>query len=154
MPKQAIKTAISEEALNQLFREGRTHSAWLSEPVPEELLRKIYGLARLGPTSANSCPARFVFLTFASSSVSTAVQFVFTLAELGEPLVLPSERALATTLGHTGQTVVHCGKRMDLSLNITERPCSRNYADQIDRLPNCRQTRSYSVPSCLPVTRD
>jgi hypothetical protein len=64
---------------------------------------------------------------------------VFTLAELGEPLVLPSERALATTLGHTGQTVVHCGKRMDLSLNITERPCSRNYADQIDRLPNCRQ---------------
>ena len=65
---------------------------------------------------------------------------VFTLAELGEPLVLPSERALATTLGHTGQTVVHCGKRMDLSLNITERPCSRNYADQIDRLPNCRLT--------------
>lgn len=63
MPKQSTKTSISEEALDQLFREGRTHSAWRSEPVPEELLRRFYGLARLGPTSANSCPARFVFLT-------------------------------------------------------------------------------------------
>jgi 3-hydroxypropanoate dehydrogenase len=63
MPKQSTKTSISDEALDQLFREGRTHSAWRPEPVPEELLRKIYSLARLGPTSANSCPARFVFLT-------------------------------------------------------------------------------------------
>jgi 3-hydroxypropanoate dehydrogenase len=57
------KTSISEEALNQLFREARTHSAWRSEPVPTELLGKIYDLARLGPTSANASPARFLFLT-------------------------------------------------------------------------------------------
>src|SRR5258707_10867056 len=59
----AIKTPISQEALDQLFREARTHSAWLPEPVPVELLRKAYELARLGPTSANGLPARFVFLT-------------------------------------------------------------------------------------------
>src|ERR1700681_3049931 len=59
----AIKTPISQEALDQLFREARTHSTWLSEPVPVELLRKAYELARLGPTSANASPARFVFLT-------------------------------------------------------------------------------------------
>ena len=59
----AIKTPISEEAIDQLFREARTHSAWLSEPVPVELLREAYELARLAPTSANSSPARFVFLT-------------------------------------------------------------------------------------------
>jgi 3-hydroxypropanoate dehydrogenase len=59
----AIKTPISQEALDQLFREARTHSKWLPEPVPVELLRKAYELARLGPTSANSSPARFVFLT-------------------------------------------------------------------------------------------
>ncbi len=47
-----IKTPISEEALDQLFREARTHSTWLPEPVPVELLRKAYELARLGPTSA------------------------------------------------------------------------------------------------------
>jgi 3-hydroxypropanoate dehydrogenase len=61
--RAAIKTSISQDALDQLFREARTHSTWLPEPVPVELLRKAYELARLGPTSANSAPARFVFLT-------------------------------------------------------------------------------------------
>src|ERR1700687_6226690 len=59
----AVKTSISQEALDQLFLRARTHSAWLPEPVPVELLRKAYELARLGPTSANGSPARFVFLT-------------------------------------------------------------------------------------------
>ncbi len=59
----AVNTPISQQALDQLFREARTHSAWLPEPVPVELLRKAYELARLGPTSANASPARFVFLT-------------------------------------------------------------------------------------------
>jgi 3-hydroxypropanoate dehydrogenase len=57
------KPPISQEALDQLFYEARTHSTWLPEPVPIELLRKAYELARLGPTSANGSPARFVFLT-------------------------------------------------------------------------------------------
>jgi 3-hydroxypropanoate dehydrogenase len=57
------KTSISQEALDQLFHEARTHSAWLPDPVPAELLREAYELARLGPTSANASPARFVFLT-------------------------------------------------------------------------------------------
>jgi 3-hydroxypropanoate dehydrogenase len=59
----AIKTPIPQEALDQLFRDARTHSTWLPEPVPVELLREAYELARLGPTSANASPARFVFLT-------------------------------------------------------------------------------------------
>jgi 3-hydroxypropanoate dehydrogenase len=59
----AIRTPISQEGLDQLFREARTHSKWLPQPVPVELLRKAYELARLGPTSANGSPARFVFLT-------------------------------------------------------------------------------------------
>jgi 3-hydroxypropanoate dehydrogenase len=59
----AVKPPISQQALDQLFREARTHSTWLPEPVPIELLRKAYELARLGPTSANGSPARFVFLT-------------------------------------------------------------------------------------------
>src|ERR1700738_4135616 len=63
MSLPATKTPISEEALDQLFREARTHSTCLPDPVPVELLRKAYELARLGPTSANGSPARFVFLT-------------------------------------------------------------------------------------------
>lgn len=54
---------ISNAALNQLFHEARTRTAWLPEPVPEHLLLEIYALTRLGPTSANTQPARFVFLT-------------------------------------------------------------------------------------------
>jgi 3-hydroxypropanoate dehydrogenase len=63
-PKLAIlRVSISEDSLDQLFREARTHSTWLPEPVPTELLRRAYELARLGPTSANSSPGRFVFVT-------------------------------------------------------------------------------------------
>jgi 3-hydroxypropanoate dehydrogenase len=60
---RSLKSTVSADALDQLFREARTHSAWLPDPVPVELLRKAYELARLGPTSANASPARFVFLT-------------------------------------------------------------------------------------------
>jgi 3-hydroxypropanoate dehydrogenase len=65
----AIKAPISQEALDQLFREARTHGAWLPEPVPVELLRKVYELACLGPTSGNGSPARFVFLTTPGAKV-------------------------------------------------------------------------------------
>ena len=58
----AHTTKISSDTLNQLFRQARTHSAWLPKRVPVEVLREVYELARWGPTSANSTPARFVFL--------------------------------------------------------------------------------------------
>jgi len=57
---QSIK--VSHVTLNQLFRQARTHNAWLPKRVPVEALREAYELARWGPTSANSSPARFVFL--------------------------------------------------------------------------------------------
>jgi len=57
------RTAISDVALDQIFRQARTQNGWLPKPVPSELLRQIYDLAALGPTSANTMPARYVFLT-------------------------------------------------------------------------------------------
>jgi 3-hydroxypropanoate dehydrogenase len=56
-------SSIPEQAIDQLFRAARTHSAWLPTPVPVGLLKQVYELARMGPTSANASPARFVFLT-------------------------------------------------------------------------------------------
>ena len=53
---------LAEDALDTLFREGRSHNAWRDEPVSDETLREIYALTRMGPTSANSSPARFLFL--------------------------------------------------------------------------------------------
>jgi 3-hydroxypropanoate dehydrogenase len=55
-------SVIDENGLNLLFRNARTHRVWQPRPVTEKQLRKIYDLARLGPTSSNSSPARFVFL--------------------------------------------------------------------------------------------
>ena len=54
---------ITEQSLDQLFRKARTHTAWRSEAVPVKTLKEAYELARLGPTSANCTPARFVFIT-------------------------------------------------------------------------------------------
>ena len=54
--------AISEEALEQIFINARTHSDWLPEPVSDELIYQIYDLMKWGPTSANCCPARIVFV--------------------------------------------------------------------------------------------
>jgi 3-hydroxypropanoate dehydrogenase len=53
---------IDSHALDQLFRKGRTYSAWLDEPVSDDKLRELYDLMKLAPTSANSAPARVLFL--------------------------------------------------------------------------------------------
>ncbi len=57
---------ISDAAIDQIFRSARTYrrsaDAWLDKPVDDAQLRAAFDLARLGPTSANSSPARFVFV--------------------------------------------------------------------------------------------
>ena len=54
---------LSPDALDTIFLHARTHYSWRPESVPVELLKQVYDLARMGPTSANTQPARFVFLT-------------------------------------------------------------------------------------------
>jgi 3-hydroxypropanoate dehydrogenase len=53
---------LNDEALDQLFREARTHNAWLDRPVSDEVLRRLYDLMKWGPTSANCLPVRIYFL--------------------------------------------------------------------------------------------
>lgn len=55
-------TTAGDDALNLIFRNARTHSAWLPKEVPVDLLKQIYDDAKFGPTSANTSPARFVFI--------------------------------------------------------------------------------------------
>jgi 3-hydroxypropanoate dehydrogenase len=54
--------AIDERALATLFTEARTANGFIDEPVPKELLERIFTLAMLGPTSANMQPLRVVFV--------------------------------------------------------------------------------------------
>lgn len=60
MPRAA--RALDAAALDQIFREARTHNAWQKKDVPDALLRELYELLKWGPTSANASPARFVFV--------------------------------------------------------------------------------------------
>ena len=46
----------------QLFTEARTQNGYLPTPVPDTQLQALYDLLKWGPTSANSSPARFVFV--------------------------------------------------------------------------------------------
>ncbi len=57
-----MNNVLDEKALDQIFREARTHSVWLDKPVSDETLRQLYDVMKWGPTSANGSPARFVFL--------------------------------------------------------------------------------------------
>jgi 3-hydroxypropanoate dehydrogenase len=54
--------AITSEAMETLFTGAHTHSVWLDTPVSDEQIAEIYNLLRLGPTSANCSPARFLFV--------------------------------------------------------------------------------------------
>jgi 3-hydroxypropanoate dehydrogenase len=60
--EEASPENAKQDALNRIFRDARTHNAWLARPVAIEKLHQAYDLARMGPTSANASPARFVFL--------------------------------------------------------------------------------------------
>jgi 3-hydroxypropanoate dehydrogenase len=53
---------LSDEGLDLIFQKARTHSAWLDRPVDDALLRQVYDLAKLGPTSANMSPMRVAFV--------------------------------------------------------------------------------------------
>jgi 3-hydroxypropanoate dehydrogenase len=60
-PMLPPRARLGDAALDQLFREARTHYDWQTEPLPETLLHELFALLKLGPTSANCSPARFIF---------------------------------------------------------------------------------------------
>ena len=59
--------ALPDVALDRLFREARTHRWWEERSIPDMILREIAELAKMGPTSANSSPGRFVFVVSAQA---------------------------------------------------------------------------------------
>lgn len=53
---------LSDDACATLFTQARTYTAWLDRPVGDDLLHQLYDLMKWGPTSANCCPVRILFL--------------------------------------------------------------------------------------------
>jgi len=56
------KHPVNDHALDQIWRQGRSYNGWTQDSVAETLIRATYDLAKMGMTSANCSPARFVFL--------------------------------------------------------------------------------------------
>jgi 3-hydroxypropanoate dehydrogenase len=57
-----VSNKLDDLALDRLFRTARTRNAWTDRPITEQQLRELYDLLKFGPTSANCCPARFVWV--------------------------------------------------------------------------------------------
>jgi 3-hydroxypropanoate dehydrogenase len=67
-----MNTELDGASLDQLFRTARTRNGWTDRAVSEQQLRGLYDLMKFGPTSANSCPARFVWVTSAAGKEKLA----------------------------------------------------------------------------------
>jgi 3-hydroxypropanoate dehydrogenase len=59
---QELPMTIDAAGLDLLFKEARTHNKWHDKPITDETLHELYDILKFGPTSANSSPARFVFI--------------------------------------------------------------------------------------------
>lgn len=58
---------LDDHSLDVLFRGARTMRDWKGQEVSDVLLRATYDLMKMGPTSANCCPSRFVFIKSAAA---------------------------------------------------------------------------------------
>ena len=61
-PPVHVPAGVAEDVLDRVFRDARTPSRWADTALPDGLLQTLYELVKLGPTSGNCSPARFVFL--------------------------------------------------------------------------------------------
>ena len=61
-----MKDTLPAASLDQLFRQARTYNRFGGE-VSDAKLRELYDLLKWGPTTSNSCPARFVFVKSAEA---------------------------------------------------------------------------------------
>lgn len=57
-----MPSRLPDAALDQLFRNARSHNGFIDEPIGEDTLKALYELAKWGPTAANTCPLRIVFI--------------------------------------------------------------------------------------------
>lgn len=65
-------THLGDDAIDLILKDARSHYAWSPKPVSDDLLREIFEITVSGPTSMNTCPARFVFVRSLASKTRLA----------------------------------------------------------------------------------
>jgi 3-hydroxypropanoate dehydrogenase len=62
-----VSNILNDAGMDIIFRDARTHKNWLDDQVSDVLLEAVYDLAKMGPTSANTCPMRVVYVRSAAA---------------------------------------------------------------------------------------
>ena len=95
---------LDEEALNLIFGEARSMNGWQDKDVSDAMIHSLYDLTKMGPTSTNCSPARFVFV----KSEAEKVKF--------EPALLPNNISKVMT----APVVAIIGYDLDFSDHMTK----------------------------------
>ena len=59
---RSLRPTLDDLSIDVILRGARSHYAWSDRPVSDETLQELYAITAAGPTSMNTCPARFVFV--------------------------------------------------------------------------------------------
>ena len=89
-----MASALNDQSLDQIFRSARTPNGWADRPVEDETVPEMYDFLKWGPTSANSSPARFVWVRSADGKATLAGLA----AEPNKPKVLKAP--VTVVIGH------------------------------------------------------
>jgi len=89
-----MNNPLQSDALDQYFREAHSFNDWSDAPVDETRIHELYDLLKWGPTSGNSCPARFVWV----SSADGKAQLAAAAWERNRPKILAAP--LTVVIGH------------------------------------------------------
>jgi 3-hydroxypropanoate dehydrogenase len=89
-----VKSALASSSLDQLFRLARTHNEWSPLAVDDQTIHELYEVLKWGPTSANCCPARFVWVKSDSGKAKLAALA----AEGNRPKIMAAP--LTAIIGH------------------------------------------------------
>ena len=95
---------LDEESLNLVFGEARSMNGWQDKDVSDAMIHSLYDLTKMGPTSTNCSPARFVFV----KSEAEKVKF--------EPALLPNNISKVMT----APVVAIIGYDLDFSDHMTK----------------------------------
>ena len=59
---RTLRPTLDDLSIDVILRGARSHYAWTDRPVSDDTLQDLYAITAAGPTSMNTCPARFVFV--------------------------------------------------------------------------------------------
>lgn len=53
---------LDDASIDLILSGARSHYAWTDKPIDDGLIHQLYDIVKMGSTSMNGCPARFVFV--------------------------------------------------------------------------------------------